>query len=74
MNRMLDLKKQYATIKKENKGGKWLQHKATLQELKTANIRCLIISEEDCILDIVGANVTGAITMEDIKESSVVVK
>ena len=74
MNKMLALKKQYATIKKENGSGKWLQHKATLQELKTANIRCLIISEEDCILDIVGANVTGAITMEDVKESSVVVK
>lgn len=74
MNKMLNLKKQYAAIKKENKGGKWLQHKATLQELKTANIRCLIISEEDCILDIVGANVTGAITIEDVKESSIVIK
>jgi len=74
MNKMLELKKKYATIKKENSSGNWLQHKATLQELKTANIRCLIISEEDCILDIVGTNVTGAITMEDVKESSVVIK
>lgn len=74
MNKMMELKKQYATIKKENNSGNWLQHKATLQELKTANIRCLIISEEDCILDIVGANVTGAITMEDVKESSVIIK
>lgn len=74
MNKMLELKKNYAAIKKENNSGKWLQHKATLQELKTANIRCLIISEEDCILDIVGANVTGAITMEDVKESSIIIK
>lgn len=74
MNKMMELKKQYAAIKKENNSGKWLQHKATLQELKTANIRCLIISEEDCILDVVGANVTGAVTMEDVKESSVVIK
>lgn len=74
MDKMLELKKNYAAIKKNNRSGDWLQHKATLQELKTANIRCLIISEEDCILDIVGANVTGAITMEDVKESSVVIK
>lgn len=74
MNKMFELKKKYAAIKKEESSGKWLQHKATLQELKTANIRCLIISEENCILDIVGANVTGAITMEDVKKSSVIIK
>lgn len=74
MKTMLELKKAFAATKKSNNGGVWLQHKATLQELKTANIRCLIVSEDDCILDIVGANVTGAITMEDVKESSVVVK
>lgn len=74
MDKMLELKKNYAAIKKNNRSGDWLQHKATLQELKTANIRCLIISEEDCILDIVGANVTGAITMEDVKGSSIVIK
>lgn len=74
MNKMLKLKKQYAATKKDNKSGDWLQHKATLQELKTANIRCLIISEDSCILDIVGTNVTGAITIDDVKESSVVTK
>lgn len=74
MKSMLELKAAFAATKKENNSGSWLQHKATLQELKTANIRCLIISEDDCILDVVGANVTGAITMEDVKESSVVTK
>lgn len=74
MNKMLELKRQYALTKKAKRSGSWLQHKATLQELKTANIRCLIISEDSCILDIVGANVTGAITIDDVKESSVVTK
>ena len=74
MKSMLELKAAFAATKKVNNGGVWLQHKATLQELKTANIRCLIISEESCILDVVGANVTGAITEEDVKESSVVIK
>lgn len=67
MKSMLELKAAFAATKKVNNGGVWLQHKATLQELKTANIRCLIISEESCILDVVGANVTGAITEEDVK-------
>lgn len=74
MNKMLELKRQYALTKKAKRSGSWLQHKATLQELKTANIRCLIISEDSCVLDVVGANVTGAITMEDVKESSVITK
>lgn len=74
MKSMLNLKAAYAETKKVNNKGNWLQYKATLQELKTANIRCLIISEDYCILDIVGANVTGAITMEDVKESSIVTK
>lgn len=74
MKSMLELKKAFAATKKSNNGGDWLQHKATLQELKTANIRCLIVSENDCILDVVGTNVTGAITVEDVEKSSVVVR
>ena len=74
MKSMLELKAAFAATKRVNNGGVWLQHKATLQELKTANIRCLIISEESCILDVVGANVTGAITEEDVKESAFITK
>ena len=41
MKSMLDLKRAFAATKKVNNGGDWLQHKATLQELKTANIRSM---------------------------------